>query len=313
MEADPAMRWMVLDTAVLHAGFALALGALASMLWTREASSRWAMAVCRDSRTLFNAGLALSLAASTIGFWLQSARMAEVSLFDALPAAVEMVRATHYGHAWLAGVVALVLVGAAAMRLGFPAHRSAAFALAVVGLGVFAYTRSIVSHAAAHGDVSAAVAIDCMHLVLACGWAGMVFVGTLVLRRPATLATEGLAKASWIERLSSAATFALAGIVATGLWNVWRGTDGMPGRLVGSAYGTALFVKLALVLVAASLGAFNRFKVLPHLLAALRASPSNASARLATFSRALRVESCVLAGVLLAAAFLGSRAPPGTT
>lgn len=313
MEADPLMWWMLLDTTVLHAGFALALGALASMLWTREGSSRWAMTVYQDSRALLKWAVALSLVATLIGFWLQSAMMAEVPLLEALSAAVTMARTTHYGHAWLASIVALVLVGAAAIRLSRAANRSRWFALSLLGLGVFAYTRSIVSHAAAHGDVSAAVVIDWLHLVLACWWAGMVFVGTLVLRRPAELAADRLDTASWIARLSTAATFALAGIIATGLWNVWRGTEGMLGQLVGSAYGTALFIKLGLVLVAASLGAFNRFKVLPDLLASLRAPSSGGADGQATFSRALRIESVVLAGVLLAAAFLSSRAPLGTT
>ena len=312
MEADPLMRWMLFNTAVLHAGFALCLGALTSMLWTREAGCRWAREVYGDSRALLKAAAALSLVAAVIGLWLQSAMMAEVPLMEALPAMVAMTRTTHYGHAGAAGIAALLLVWGAAVWLG-RAATSTAFGLALLGLAVFAYTRSIDSHAGAHGDVSAAVAIDWLHLVLACWWAGIVFVGTWVLRRPAQLALDRLATAFWIARLSTAATFALAGIVATGLWNVWRGTEGMLGQVVGSAYGNALFIKVGLVLVAACLGAFNRFRVLPSLLDSLRAASAGRTEGQATFCRALRIESFVLAGVLIAAAFLSSRPALGAT
>jgi putative copper resistance protein D len=219
-----------------------------------------------------------------------------------------MVRSTHYGHAWLVGIAALLAVAAVSGRSKLPKNLTKT---AGAGLALFALSRSLVSHAAAQGDVTLAVAIDWTHLVLVGLWAGIVFVSSWVLLQPLRLASDRLDAASWIARLSMTATLALAGIVVTALANTWRSTEGAIGQLVGSPYGTVLFIKLALVLAAAAMGAFNRFRVLPALLSNLRTSSSNAARGAARFTRTLQVEAAVLVAVLVAAAFLSSSSPPG--
>jgi putative copper resistance protein D len=250
----------------------------------------------------------LSIVASIALLWLQSATMAETSLSQALPAVTSMVRSTHYGHAWLGGIASLLVVATVAWR----SRTSWSLTMtAGAGLAVFALTRSLVSHAAAQGDATLAVAVDWTHLVLVGLWAGMVFVATRVLQQPLRLASDRLDAASWISRLSTTATVALAGIAVTGLANTWRGTNGALGQLVGSPYGDALFIKLALAFAAAGLGGFNRFRLLPGLLGNLRATSSDASQGLARFRRTLQVEAAVLLAVLIAAAFLSSSPSPG--
>ena len=295
---------MLACTVVLHSAFACALGAVASLHWTNGAGSSWAEAAERQSRGLLRGGVVLSIIASAALLWMQSAAMAESPLLKGGPAVASMVRSTHYGHAWLAGIASLFLVAILAWR----ARSSMSLTMtAGAGLAVFALTRSLVSHAAAQGDATLAVAVDWTHLVLIGLWAGMVLVATRVLQQPLRLASDRGDAVSWIARLSSTATLTLAGIVVTGLANTWRGTDGVLGQLVGSSYGTALFIKLALVFVAAGLGAFNRFRVLPGLLNNLRATSTDASEGVARFTRTLRVEATVLLAVLVAAAFLSSR------
>jgi putative copper resistance protein D len=308
MDGGPFAAWMLACTVFLNAALACALGAVASLQWTKGAESSWAKAAERQSRKFLRNGVVVSIIASAALLSLQSAAMAETPLSKALPAVASMVRSTHYGHAWLVGIAALLAVAAVSWRSRLPKNLTQT---AGAGLALFALSRSLVSHAAAQGDVTLAVAIDWTHLVLVGLWAGMVFVSTSVLLQPVRLSSDRLDAASWITRLSMTATLALAGIVVTGLANTWRSTEGAIGQLVGSPYGTALFIKLALVLAAAAMGAFNRFRVLPALLSTLRTSSSNASQGVARFTRTLQIEAAVLLAVLVAAAFLSSSLSPG--
>lgn len=150
--------------------------------------------------------------------------------------------------------------------------------------------------------------VDWVHLMLICLWVGEVIVsGLLVLAVRPVDAAGRLDCAAYIGTLSTAATWALAGICATGTFSAWHNLH-TPAALVGNPYGTALLVKLALVACAALLGGANRFIVMPQLQAALRA---HADAALARFVLILRVESAVLLAVLIAAALLSSASPPG--
>jgi putative copper resistance protein D len=110
--------------------------------------------------------------------------------------------------------------------------------------------------------------------------------------------------------LSRSATFALIGIFITGLYASWRSLDGF-GNLFGNPYGNTLVAKLLLVGVAAMLGGFNRFIVMPPWLA--RESAGNAAPEVlpARFRRVLWIEAVVLMAVVVLAAWLASTSPPG--
>jgi putative copper resistance protein D len=107
--------------------------------------------------------------------------------------------------------------------------------------------------------------------------------------------------AAYLKSLSRSATIALGGIFATGMFSAWH-NGGSAGALTGSAYGLTLIVKITLVLAAAMLGGFNRFFVMPKLIASL------ADGR--QFTLILRVEAAVLLGALTLAAILSSTPPP---
>jgi putative copper resistance protein D len=147
---------------------------------------------------------------------------------------------------------------------------------------------------------------DCLHSMMACLWVGEVGVAAFLIQ-PAGAREGHNDSAAYIASLSRSATFALGGIVATGLFSAWHNLGG-PGALVGNPYGTTLLGKLALVAAAAMLGGFNRFVVMPPLLAALRDGDAAAHAR--RFTTILRIESAVLLAILIVAAILSSTAPP---
>jgi putative copper resistance protein D len=299
-DLEPALN---AATVALNLALAVAVGAGATWLSFAGAGSQWAARQARTVRRAGLAALAAALAASACVLWLKAAAMAEVPLAQAGAAVWSMLTATHLGLAWQIGIGALVfsmLALARASRARLPA------VLSLAGLAVFLYTRSMVSHAAAGGDASWPMFADCLHSMMACLWVGEVGVAAFLIQPPG--AREGHNdSAACIASLSRSATFALGGIVATGLFSAWHKLGG-PGALVGNPYGTTLLGKLALVAAAAMLGGFNRFVVMPPLLAALRDSDAAAHAR--RFTIILRIESAVLLAILIVAAILSSTAPP---
>jgi putative copper resistance protein D len=298
-------------TALLNAGLAATVGALASAAWLRQGTSPWAMRAGPVLRQTLQAALVATLLASLGALWLQAAVMADVPLREALPAVGSVLSQSHYGAAWRIGAAGL---GVALIAAGWPPRAAPRPCSALVAAGVvaFAYSRSLLGHAGAHGDATWGVGVDMVHLLLVSLWAGEVFVGAFVLSA-ACDAGDRQERARWVETLSSSAAWALAGIVATGVLNAWRTSGGAIGPLVGSGYGIALLVKLVLVGIAVALGGVNRLLVMPQLLPALRGGGSMPVERLLRrFLNTLRVETVVLAAVLLLAAVLSASPPPGS-
>ena len=289
---------------VLNLTIAILVGASAAHLWLRSASSAWAGAVLPRLHTSMRACLPLALAAYIAVLWLEAASMAEVPPAGAWPAVVSVLGATHYGLAWLIGAAALVVLGLASFAR--PAH-----AVRILALGVFLFSRSMVSHAGAAGDFTWAVAADWIHLVLVSVWVGEVIVaGLLVLdREPAGESADRADCARYTEQLSRSATIALTGIFITGAIGAWRGLGAFE-NVAGNAYGATLLVKIGLVLSAAALGGVNRFVVMPGLLAGLRTPHTAGLGARRRFTTVLKVEALLLLAVLVAAAFLSSTPPP---
>jgi putative copper resistance protein D len=290
-------------TVVLNLAVALAVGSALSATWLRRGASDWAGGKRRWLRAASLGAFAVALPADVAVLWLQAAAMDEVPVAQAAPAAHALLAGTHYGAAWLAGFGALCV---AAVVTPLRA-RSAAWA-GLLALGAFLYTRSIVSHAGADGDVSLQAAADWIHLALISVWVGEVLVAALGTVRSAASEYAGrIEQAGYVEALSHSATIALAGIVVTGLYAAWRALGSLD-NLAGTPYGAALVAKLALVAGAALLGGANRFIVMPGLLAGLRDGGVDPAAR--RFARVLQVEAVILVAVLMAAAVLSSTGQP---
>lgn len=310
MEAEHVLLQRAV-TVVLNLSFALVVGAAAASLWLRGRRSAWALALAPGLRGALLLGAGMALLAHAAILWVEAASMAELPLAQAWPAVRSVIMATHYGLAWSIGATALLVVAAvsaagARAQAGMPA-----IALRLVALAVLFYSRSMVSHAGAGGDFTWAVAIDWLHLVLVSLWVGGVIVaGLLVLRRaPGPGAADRADCAAYVEALSRSATLALAGIFATGLLGAWRVLE-TPQDLVGNPYGTALLVKVGLVLCAAALGGYNRFFLMPSLLHSLHRTEPSAPQFRQRFARVLQLEVLLLLAAIVAAAVLASTPPP---
>jgi putative copper resistance protein D len=117
----------------------------------------------------------------------------------------------------------------------------------------------------------------------------------------------------WVASLSSTATVAVVIVVLTGSFKIWRNGTSLTA-LGSSDYRVALGSKLALVALAAALGGFNRFRILPALFVDLRADIGGAVPRpwRRRLKTVLRLEALVLLLVLVAAAVLAGTEPPSS-
>ncbi len=298
-------------TVALNLALAIAVGAAKTALWLANGMVAWSVAQARVLQPVRIGASVAALAALGALLPFVSAFMAEVPLAEAGEAMAAMLTESHFGMAWAIGMGAL---GLAVLASALPASRPWLRTVAMfnlLALAVALYTRSMVSHAAADGDLSLAVVIDWMHLCLICLWMGDVFIaafGTLGTSVPVQ-SGDHAEVAKYVEHLSSSATFALAGIVATGVFSAWHNLGSIEG-LTDHAYGSVMMCKLALVAIAVLLGGFNRFFVMPSLLAGLRERDAGSSRPLQRFTRILRVEAMVLLAVLVAAAILSATSPP---
>lgn len=298
-------------TVVLNLAIAVAVGAGLSRLWIASGASPWAGIHAGRLRRASLVALAIAMPASVCGLWLEAAAMAEVPVVQAGAASWSMLTATHFGAAWMIGIGALIFSTGVSAFATQAASVRRLVSLNLFGLAVFLFTRSMVSHASADGDFNAPMIADWLHLVLICVWVGEVFVaGFLTLAAPPGQRKNDRDDCGrYIETLSASATFALAVIVATGLFSAWHNI-GSARALIGSVYGTTLLVKLSLVAIAAMLGGANRFIVMPALIAAIRGNDSATPSAMRRFTMTLRIEAAVLLGVLMLAALLSSTYPP---
>lgn len=298
-------------TVVLNLSLAALTGASLSDRWLRANRSQWAMRNFVSLRRICLAAVATALLACFAMLWFEAASMAEVALSEAAPAIHSVLTATHYGFAWTVGMAALTVLTVTSMLRWTPPHRTIADLVRLAAVGVFLYSRSMVSHAGAGGDISWAVAADWIHLVLISVWVGEVLVAGFVTLRNVTGANsqDRLERAQYTQALSNSATVALIGIFVTGILSAWRGLGSLENA-TGNPYATVLLLKLALVGLAAALGGLNRFHVMPRLLTGLRAPVRPSDKQEGRFVLILQIETFVLVGALILAAVLSSTSPP---
>jgi putative copper resistance protein D len=305
---------LLADLVGIDLGLALVIGSLASDVWLWRSGSAWSRQVTRAALGIRRVGFVLACGALVPALWLEAAAMAEIPLLQAGPSALLLLQGTHFGQAWLVGLVAWLALGIAGWQAGAThGARLGRHVAACASVALFAATRSVVSHAGSQGDLSLDMALDWVHLLLVSLWLGIVCSGAL-LRLPAAQAPSADRQDAvhWVGRLSTTATGALVGIAATGSFKVWRVLP-WAQALEPSEYRLALGVKLGFVALAIALGGGNRFRVLPQLAKSLRAGHQGSEGRWRIrLVSVLRVEAAVLLLALIAAVVLGDTAPPGS-
>jgi len=298
-------------TALLNLGLAWIVGVLTSRFWLKKGTGHWHDAVLGRLSSSLTAALLVCASGTVLSLWAAAANMADVGWLDAGPAFVDMLAATHYGHAGMAALGILLLAMLIHWRLACSARGAPGAVIIPVLVVLFAVARVSTGHAVEQGAMGIPAVVELFHLLFMALWAGIVFVGGWVVLPSAAGDTSSshTMVTYYLKSLSSWATAALAVIVATGVYNACR-VLGSTRDLIESEYGHDLVFKLCFVLVAIGLGAINRFHGLPAILS-LTATQANARPALRRVIRILRVESIALLLVMAAAAVLTSSAPPG--
>lgn len=320
--ANPLTLVQVMLATAFHAAFAGMAGIVASELQLQHLQATW----CDRARQRLQAAMpwciGVAVLALLLMLWTEAATMGDLPWHAAWPAFRVMMISTHAGTV---GAMALVVLAALAIvpRLLRSASSSTVkYVVPGVLLLLLAAIRAAAGHAFEDGLFSISVFIAWMHLTFMAIWAGCVgMAGWLVLPAlsarhvvPGGEAQAGRAaredRGRYLRALSGWATFAVAGIVATGIYNAWHAL-GSPGDLTGTSYGQTLLWKLLLVAIAVLLGGINRFLWLPATNVVDTRRPDAAARALRAFVIVLRIETVVLLGVFLAAAMLAISAPPG--
>jgi putative copper resistance protein D len=304
---------LIAATALANIGLAIAVGALASRGWLeagkdRAGSSAWAERRCAHAASLERLAAAWALTSALLVLWTQSAAIAEAPFVRAAPAVAAVVARTHVGHASLLEIAALLGLLVSSLRTPRPgAGRSAA--RLCVGLALAA--RADAGHAGATAALLP-VAIDALHLLATSLWSGCVLAAVLVALGGAAPADalDRHAASRYVVTLSRTATWALGALVATGAYNSFIDLGGS-WPAISSPYGAIWSVKVALVALAVGLGALNRWRSMPRLLAAMRSPAAPIERELARFRAVARIEAGILLAVLVAAAALSTSAPLG--
>jgi len=109
-----------------------------------------------------------------------------------------------------------------------------------------------------------------------------------------------------VGKVSAVSMVAVVFVIASGIFNAWRGTGGSLHVLDQSDWGRVLVVKLVFVATAFLLGGINRVSAFPRL----KRTASTADAR--TVIGVMKIEALLMMCVFLAACML-SHSVPGIT
>jgi copper transport protein len=325
---------------VTYAAIALAIGALAFLIWTwlpalraaaggdarwREASERFS----RRLRVLLGAALAAGVVSEICQLVFQGATATGGTFWDALDGTVirEVIH-TRFGTIHLLDLIAFlvffvltlptawapVLRPASVGATGLASQRFGRIDLLLMGaLGAFlAISPALAGHASTQSPSALLIPTDALHVAAMSVWVG----GLVVLVAVLPAATRALDPpdrtrllAATLLRFSPLALLAISAILVTGLVQGYVHVRSLD-HLINTGYGRAVLAKLVLlVTVLLALGAYNRQRAVPRLkaLAAEDAPPGAAGLGL---RRSLRAEVAVLAVVIGVTSMLVSYAPP---
>ncbi|HEX5909758.1 MAG TPA: copper resistance protein CopC, partial [Thermoleophilaceae bacterium] len=247
--------------------------------------------------------------AAVLGVVLQGATASGTSFTGALDGQVlHDVLATRFGRAWTGRLAAFALVGLA-LTLPAAARRPVPRWLLALPLGYLVVAPALSGHAGAT-DQLLLVPSDVVHVAAMSAWVGGLVMLVFALPR----ATRALAPpdrtavlAQCVTRFSTVALVAVAALVVTGVIQSVVQLDAF-SDLWSSAFGRAVLVKTALLLVLLGLGAYNRQRTRPQLVERARAGETPGATGL-RLRRAIRAEVALLAAVLVAAGALVGYSP----
>jgi copper transport protein len=175
---------------------------------------------------------------------------------------------TSWGWAWVAQISACLLAIIAFALAHNGRRNNPSWPLAALSALTLAATPALTGHAIGSDEAFIAVPLDIVHVLAGSAWLGtlalILFVGIGSAAKAPGDISIGSRVASLINQFSPLALFCGAAVVATGLATSLLHVQPI-SRLWASTYGMTLIVKLALVSLLFSLGAWNWRRVKPNL------------------------------------------------
>ena len=310
---DDTWRWglQLAATVAIHLALAAITGCLVAVAILTRDVSKWASARLERLADVVRAATAVCLAATVLSIWGLAAVMSELSPIASLGSVPSVLMETHAGHSWALALVPLVILLSLMLLRRGGRRDGPLLGVGVACIVAFAACKSWSGHAGVTGEVIPFLA-DWIHFLSGGVWAGIVLISATVALRgpPPEDHVERDDCAGFVRVLSETATAALATVVVTGAFGAWRSLGRALPPANGSDYEVILVVKITFVVVAVGIGAYNRFVVMPRLLASLRGGQPSSNRPLQTFQGVLAIESVVLAIVLVLAAILSMTPPP---
>jgi putative copper resistance protein D len=256
-------------------------------------------------------GIAL-LAGAILSLLAQSATMNGVPLTKLDAAGINLVLTqTQWGHA-IAVRMGLSLLAVLLGLLSRPSNPvfMAQAAIGLVCLASFAFTGHGASDDGAAGLIH--LVSDMIHAVAAGVWTGTLAGFFALLARSSAIDEPhrpALAKA--LADFATTGTVVVAALVITGLINSYFiiGVAGLP-KLLASAYGDLLAIKLLLFVAMLALAAKNRFRLTPALVRAT--DPLTQRAAISALRQSVTFEALASLAILGLVAVFGMMEPPGT-
>jgi putative copper resistance protein D len=222
-----------------------------------------------------------------------TADMAGVSWTSAVGFVPQVLAGTHAGRVfeWFLPMALVLLLSA-----GLPVPQSVRTMALFVLSGALLLLQALLSHAIDKGNI--AVAVYFVHEVAVGLWIGALLTLWTVARR-------GNPPDIWVERaarrLSKVAFWSVIALVITGTYTTYSGLGFDVYRLLFSVYGRTLMVKVAVFAGVLTVGAYNRYWLVPKVT-----EPAARDALL----RNVGIESLILILAVVGLASLLANTPP---
>lgn len=281
-----------LASAIYDLAYSGAWGVLLAGMWLGDPSS----CGLRLIRLLRILGLMI-VCVLTAQAWLLTASMSGESGFIAVCGMMrQAVLETQPGHVWGAQFLVALLIATGLFVVGDLIRKTCS--LQMVAFALLAAFRAASGHAASYGNFTVQEGCQWVHLICTAVWSGGVLVSGLFVvggrdSLPVSVKEYGRTLSRWV-------TFALAGVILTGIYNAYLGLGGSVAPLIHSQWGVTLILKSALVIAALALGAWNR--------SLLGSGDWNEESEKG-FIRSLRVEAVVMILILVVSAWLANSPP----
>ncbi|MCK0119225.1 CopD family protein [Loktanella sp. F6476L] len=268
-------------------GYGAALLAMGGVLFSFIFAKHAEASVLRLARQLAVGAALVGLVVLAVRFGIRAARISGMGFEGATdPMMLGFVWDSPLGTAAIwRGIGELAIVAILVPRIGQW--------IALAGSLAVAISFAQVGHALGEPRVALAVLLV-LHLLAAAFW-----VGALVPLRRAALAPTS---ADLLHHFGNVAAFGVAALIFAGTSLAWL-LSGSVTALFGTAYGLALLVKVAIVVVLLGFAAFNKVKLVPDL----RAEKPGAAHAL---RRSISIEMVAVCLVLLATATITSVTTP---